>query len=84
MLMTIDKPNDLESPDDLLTPEEAAAYLARRWGRKSFSVEGLRSLRRRLNLKPVKQTARMTLYRRSQLDEIDEPEVKGRYPVDKN
>ncbi len=61
------------SPDDLLTPHEAADYLAQRWKRKSFSVEGLRSLRRREGLKPVKQMAQNTLYRRSDLDNIPEP-----------
>jgi len=78
MLMTLGK----ENPDDLLTPEEAAAYLARRWGRKSFSVEGLRALRKRIGLEPVKKSRQMSLYLRSQLDNIDEPMRQGRY-IDK-
>lgn len=84
MLMMVDKSTDnQESPDDLLTPEEAAAYLAKRWGRKSFSVEGLRALRNRLGLQPAKKTTRMTLYSRRQLDEIEEPVSRGRHAVDK-
>jgi hypothetical protein len=63
-------------PDDLLTPQEAADYLARRWGRKSFSVEGLRALRRRINV-PAKKLPRTTLYRRRDLDEIPEPDYRG-------
>ena len=67
-------------PDDLLTPEDAAKYLAWRWGRKEgFTVEGLRSLRKRLDLKPAVKTHRMSLYRRSQLDAIEEPQRKGRW-----
>jgi hypothetical protein len=79
MQMTLDKE---ESPDDLFTPEEAAAYLAQRWGRPSFSVEGLRSLRRRIGLVPAKKGRRTSVYKRSQLDSIEEPEQRGRY-VDK-
>jgi hypothetical protein len=82
MLMTLERnPGNQENPDEeLLTPAEAAAYLAKRWGRKSFSVEGFRTLRIRIGLVPAKQTSRLTLYRRSQLDGIEEPINRGRPP----
>jgi hypothetical protein len=79
--MTLDKtPGNQEDSDELLTPAEAAEYLAKKWGRKSFSTEGFRSLRDRIGLAPAKKSKRMTLYRRSQLDEIKEPMGQGRPP----
>lgn len=79
---TMDPIEDLSQrwgPDDLLGPEDAAKYLAWRWKRKSFTVGGFRALKKRLGLKPAIERPNLTLWRRSQLDEIKEPERKGRW-----
>lgn len=59
--------------DDLLTAGEAAEYLAKRWGRESYSVDAFKQLRHRWGLKPAMHIQNATLWRRSDLDNIPEP-----------
>jgi hypothetical protein len=73
--MTIDEPQEnQESPEDLLTAGQAAAYLAKRWGRPKYSTSAFKQLRHRKNLRPaVYIEANSTLWRRGDLDLIPEP-----------
>lgn len=62
------------NPDDLLSAGEAARYLAKKWGRESYSVEAFRMLRHRWGLKPAEQFGTETKWRRGDLDKIQEPD----------
>lgn len=63
-----------ESPDDLLTAGEAAAYLAKRWGRDTYKATAFKQLRIRWGLTPAVILPNATLWRRGDLDMIPEPD----------
>ena len=60
---------------DLLTPEQAVNYLAKRWGLPSYSIEAFRQYRRRRGIRSEFDTglANATLWPRSQLDTLEPP-----------
>lgn len=62
------------NPNELLTAGEAAEYLAQRWGRESYSQTAFKMLRHRWNLQPAHHAGNATLWRRSDLDKIPEPD----------
>lgn len=70
--------NEQESPNDVLYPEDAAAYLERLWNRP-FTSKDFNNFRTNhakelasLDIKPVSRKQFMTSWRRSDLDIIAE------------
>lgn len=63
-----------ENLDNLLTAGEAADYLAKRWGRDRYDAKAFKLLRHRWNLQPAMTLPNATLWRRSDLDKIPEPD----------
>jgi hypothetical protein len=64
-----------QGDEELLSAGEAAAYLANKWGRPSYSTTALRMLRHRWNLKPVFLSSKnASFWRKSDLDAIPEPD----------
>ena len=66
------------SPDDWLTPEEAAKIISINSG-KQVSVDYMRNLIRQGRIKPYKITSRLNLYRRGDVEKIKVGE-RGRRP----
>ncbi len=59
---------------ELVDSKEAVEYLAKRWGKESYSLGAFRSLRFRYNLKPALATHSATFWRKSDLDKIPMPD----------
>ncbi len=64
-----------EGPDDLLTPQQAAAYLEKKWDRP-FTSKDLNNLRNNRGIKATYEESRITLWRRGDLDQLEAPRYR--------
>jgi hypothetical protein len=74
---------DTENPDEPMNAEEAAEYLRQKWGLPTFSVDAFRQYRYRRKIKQQGRTKlpNSSLWRRSYLDQLPEPDkTKRRTP----
>lgn len=66
-----------ESPETLMTPAEAAAYLERKWNRP-FTPKDFSNLRRNHKIKATQEFGdiKFSLWSRRDLDNIEEPRLR--------
>jgi hypothetical protein len=60
--------------EELLNSEQAADYLAKKWGIPSYSMDAFRALRSRWHIKPALGSKTATFWRKSDLDTIPKPD----------
>lgn len=64
-----------ESKDEpLMDANQAAEYLAKRWGLESYSIQAFKQLRMRKGIRPDLAARRATFWRKSTLDKIEKPD----------
>lgn len=66
----------MEPKDEpLMDANEAAEYLAKRWGLESYSIDAFKQLRmRRKDIQPDLAARRATFWKKSTLDKIEKPD----------